>query len=49
MTTPDAVAGGYYDFHRRRVETPAVAQRTDQAEELYSTSLALAGFTQDRL
>jgi NAD(P)-dependent dehydrogenase (short-subunit alcohol dehydrogenase family) len=49
MTTPDVVAGGYYDFHRRLVETPAVARRADHAEELYSTSLELAGFTEDPL
>jgi len=49
MTTPDAVAGAYYDFHRRLVETPAVAQRTDHAKELYATSLELVGLTQDPL
>jgi hypothetical protein len=49
MTTPDAVAGAYYDFHRRLVETPAVARRTDHAEELYATSLELVGLTQDPL
>lgn len=38
-----AERGSYVDFHRRTVEIPAVAQRDDQAEELYAYCLARAG------
>lgn len=38
---------GYYDFHRRRVAFPAIAQHDDWSEDLYATSLALAGIARD--
>jgi len=34
---------GYYDFHRKRVPFPAIAQHDDWSEDLYTTSLALLG------
>lgn len=37
-------SGGYYDFRRRRIDPlPAVATRDDWADDLYATSLELAG------
>nr|HEX4312826.1 SDR family NAD(P)-dependent oxidoreductase [Kofleriaceae bacterium] len=39
----DAPRGAYVDYRRRVVDTPAVARRDDQAEELYAHCLALAG------
>jgi len=42
-----AEPGGYYDFHRRAIVMPAVAQRDDWAEALYLNSLALAGIARD--
>ncbi|HEY0255012.1 MAG TPA: SDR family NAD(P)-dependent oxidoreductase [Kofleriaceae bacterium] len=38
-----AERGSYVDFHRRVVPIPAVAQRDDQAEQLYTGCLALTG------
>lgn len=38
-----AEPGAYVDFRRRTVAMPEVAQRDDQAEELYAHCLALAG------
>jgi len=43
----EAVPGAYYDFHRREVAIPAVAQRDDWAEALYLGSLELAGIGRD--
>jgi NAD(P)-dependent dehydrogenase (short-subunit alcohol dehydrogenase family) len=47
MTTKDFSRGAYYEFTRERLELPAVAQDRDHAEDLYATSLALAGFASD--
>jgi NAD(P)-dependent dehydrogenase (short-subunit alcohol dehydrogenase family) len=41
--------GRYFDFHRRELEPCAIARRTDWADDLYTTSLALAGITRDPL
>lgn len=38
-----ASPGTYVDFRRRVIPVPALAQRDDQAEELYAHCLALAG------
>lgn len=42
-------SGRYFDYRRREVERCAIARRTDWADELYATSLALAGIDRDPL
>lgn len=49
MTAADTAPGGYYEFTRERLPLPAVAQNTAHAEDLYATSLELAGFARDPL
>jgi len=49
MTTSDFKRGAYYEFTREEMSVPAVAQNTEHAEDLYATSLALAGFSADPL
>jgi NAD(P)-dependent dehydrogenase (short-subunit alcohol dehydrogenase family) len=41
--------GRYFDHRRRELERCAIARRTDWADELYATSLALAGIDRDPL
>lgn len=42
-------SGRYFDFRRRELERCALARRTDWADELYATSLQLAGIGRDPL
>jgi NAD(P)-dependent dehydrogenase (short-subunit alcohol dehydrogenase family) len=47
LSTPElaAASGAYVDFRRRRIEPWEGAQRADWADDLYRTSLSLAGIT----
>jgi len=45
----DGTTGRYFDFRRREIEPCAIARRVDWADELYATSLALAGIARDPL
>ena len=47
--TSEITRGGYYEFTRKPMALPAVAQNAAHAEELYLASLALAGFAADPL
>ena len=48
MTTPDLERGAYYEFTRKQLKLPAVVNERE-GEELYATSLVLAGFASDPL
>jgi NAD(P)-dependent dehydrogenase (short-subunit alcohol dehydrogenase family) len=52
LATDPSLAGTtnrYFDYRRRELARCALAKRQDWADELYTTSLALAGFTADPL